>query len=287
MLRPVHDVENVLDDAAFWVALVVGGIGVLFVWVRVRRGAREPGVAIAVAIGSLAGLRVDHRLPAPLVVGVVLVALGEWLARDRATRERVLSAIPGAVVLGAALPDGWALWIGVLVAVAAVVGGVLVDAVDRGMPRVLPVLLAVGAVGVYFCVPDTEAPKALLGALLAGTMIVLEPRLGHALGHVTVTGLFVWVAAYGGVGRPGSVVGGVACLGLVLLIPLVRWSRATPARTALLVVTQCALVVFESRVAGFEHSAWSALALSIPAFVLAAAVLVALAHERDVGASAA
>jgi len=287
MLRPVHDVENVLDDAAFWVALVVGGIGVLVVWVRVRRGAREPGVAIAVAIGCLAGLRVDHRLPAPLVVGVVLIALGEWRARDRARRERVLSAIPGAVVLGAALPDGWALWIRMLVAVAAVAGGALVDAVDRLMPRVLPVLLAVGAVGVYFCVPDTEAPKALLGALLAGTMIVLEPRLGHALGQVTVTGLFVWVAAYGGLGRPGSVVGGVACLGVVLLIPLVRWSRATPARTALLVIAQCALVVFESRVAGFEHSAWSALALSIPAFVLAGAVLVALAHERGVGASAA
>src|SRR5215470_14713594 len=105
MLRLVHDVENVLDGAAFWVALVVAGIGVAIVWVRVRRGAREPGVAIAVAIGCLAGLRVDHRLPAALVVGVVLLALGEWLARDRATWARLLSATPGAVVLGAALPD--------------------------------------------------------------------------------------------------------------------------------------------------------------------------------------
>jgi len=75
--------------------------------------------------------------------------------------------------------------------------------------------------------------------------------------------------------------------GVVLLIPLVRWSRATPARTVLLVVTQCALVAYESRVAGFEHSAWSAAALSIPAFVLAAAALLTLAHERGVGASAA
>jgi hypothetical protein len=287
MLRLVHDVENVLDDAAFWVALVVAGIGVAIVWVRVRRGAREPGVALAVAIGCLAGLRVDHRLPASLVVGVVLLAVGEGLARDRATWGRLLSATPGAVVLGAALPDGWALWIRVLVAVAAVAGGTSADGVDQVMPRVLPALLAIGAVGVYFCVPDTEAPKALLGALLAGAVIVLEPRLGHALGQVTVTGLFVWVAAYGGAGRPGSVVGGVACLGVVLLIPLVRWSRATPARIVLLVVTQFALVVFESRVAGFEHSAWSAFALSIPAFVLAAAVLLAMAHERGVGASAA
>ena len=103
MLRPVHDLENVLDDAAFWVALVIGGIGVLVVWVRVRQGAREPGVAIALAIGCLAGLRVDQRLRAPLVVGVVLIALGEWLAHDRATRERVLPAIPGAVVLAAAV----------------------------------------------------------------------------------------------------------------------------------------------------------------------------------------
>jgi hypothetical protein len=287
MLRPVHDVENVVDAAAFWVALVVAAVGVVFVWVRVRRGAAEPGVAIAVAIGCLVGLRIEHRLPAPLVVGVVLLALGEWLARDQATLERVLCATPGAVVLGAALPDGWALWIRVLVAVAALVGGVSADGVDRVMPRVLPLLLAIGAGGVYFCVPDTEAPKALLGALLAGTVIALEPRLGHALGQVTLTGLFVWVVAYGGVGRPGSVVGGIGCLGVVLLISLVRWRRVTSARIALLVVTQCALVAFESRVAGFEHSAWSAVALSIPAFVLAAAVLLALAHERGVGASAA
>ena len=32
-----------------------------------------------------------------------------------------------------------------------------------------------------------------------------------------MTGLFVWVAVYGGIGRAGSVVGGVACLGVVVL----------------------------------------------------------------------
>ena len=233
----------------------------------------------------LVGLRVEHRLPVPLVVGLALLLLGEWLTRHEPAWARVVGSVPGALVVGAALPDGWPFWIRAVVVVSTVVGGGLVAQADVVAPRVVPALLAIGAVGVYLCVPDTEAPKALLGALLAGALVGLEPRIQAALGTTALTGLFVWTSGYGGLGRPGSVVGGVACLGVLLLVPLVRWRSSPRAAVVVLVVVQCALVVYVSRVAGFEDSAWSALALCIPAFAIAGVVLaVTISRPRSSGA---
>ena len=48
-----------------------------------------------------------------------------------------------------------------------------------------------------------------------------------------------------------------------------------------LVLVQFGLVVFESRVAGFETSAWDALLLSVPAFALTGVVLFALARVAE------
>jgi hypothetical protein len=281
MLRPVHDVENVLGDAAFWTAFVVAAAGTLVVWLRMRRFEVEPGVWFVAGVATCVGLRTDHRLLNPLVVAIVLLALGDYLAREGSWQARAVALAPGSVVLGAALPDGWPFWIRAVAAVAALVGGVVAVEVDRRAPRLVPLLLAVGALGVYLCVPDTEVSKAVLGALVVAAALGLEPRLRHRCGISAVVGLFVWAAAYGGLGRPGSVVGGIACLGVVLLIPLVpRWS---PTRWAVVaaVVVQVPLVVFVSRVAGFEESAWSALGLSAAAFAVGWVVLSAAGVLRS------
>ena len=280
MLRPVHDAENVVNDAAFWTALVLGLVGIALVVVRARRRHVEPGVAIVVVVAGLVGLRVEHRLPAPLVVGLALLLLGDWLTRDEAVWMRVVGSVPGAVVVGAALPGGWPFWIRVVVVGVTIVGGALADGAQRVAPRLVPALLASGAVGVYLCVPDTEAPKALLGALVAGALVGLEPRVRATLGTTSLTGLFVWIAGYGGLGRPGSVVGAVACLGVLLLMPLVRWRPVSRVSVIVLTVVQCALVVYASRVAGFEDSAWTALGLCVPAFALAGAVLLSVMRPR-------
>ena len=273
MLRPVHDIENVLRDKAFWTALVVAAAGVALVVVRARHRHAEPGVALVAVLACLVGLRVGHLLPAALVVGLALLLLGEWLTRDALFWARAGAALPGALVVAASFRDGWPFWIRVVVAGSTIVGGGLVDHADRVVPRLVPALFAIGAVGLYLCVPDTEAPKALLGALLVGALVGLEPRIRSTLGATTLTGLFVWVAGVGGVGRAGSVVGGIACLGVLLLVPLVRWRAASRVAVIVLVVVQCALVVYVARVAGFEDSAWTALALCIPAFAIAAVVL--------------
>lgn len=273
MLRPVHDVENVLGDAAFWTAFLVAAVGTLVVWLRLRRFEPEPGVWFVVAVASLAGLDANARLLDPLVAAIVMLAIGEYLARDMSMWARLVALAPGATVVGAALPNGWPLWIRVAAAVVTLGAGVLAVDADRRAPRLTPLLLAIGVVGVYACVPDTEASKAVLGALLAAAVLGLEPRLRHRGGVSAVVGIFVWVAAFGGLGRAGSVAGGLACLGVVLLIPIVRWSTTNRVRVALLVVVQVTLVVYVSRVAGFEESGWSALWLSLAALAVAGVVL--------------
>ena len=74
-------------------------------------------------------------------------------------------------------------------------------------------------------------------------------------------------------------IGGVACLGVLLLVPLVRWRPSPRAAVVVLVVVQCALVAYASRVAGFEDSAWTALALCIPAFAIAGVTLAETARR--------
>jgi len=267
----VHDLENVLGDAGFWYASAVAAAGAAIVGMRARRAQHEPGIAFVVAVAALVGLRVSQLLVAALVVGVGMLGFGEWVFRAAPRSVRLGVEVPGAAIVAAALPDGSPFW-----ARAALVGVVLLAALavpghDVRSPRLVPVLLAIGAVGVYACVPDTEAPIVLLGATLVASAIVLEPRLRPSLGFPAVVGIVAWVAAFGGLGRPGAIVGGLACLGVLLLpVPRARCGRAGEVAA---VVVQLGLVAYEARVAGFEHSAGRALTLALPAFAVAWAVL--------------
>ncbi len=239
MLRPVHDVENVLSDAAFWTALVVAAIGTALVWVRLRRDEFEPGIAFVVLVSCCVGLREEHLLPAcTRGRGRAPDARGVPDARCWTARPAGLAAPRRASCSERRFPMAGRFGCALVAAGAAVFGGLLAVAADRRAPRLVPALLACGALGVYLCVPDTEAPKALLGALLAAAVLGLEPRLRHRLGFAAVAGLVAWIAVYGGVGRSGSVVGGIASLGVVVLLPLVprwsptRWTVASDARRA-------------------------------------------------------
>jgi hypothetical protein len=273
MLRPVHDLERLVESSGFWVALVVAGVGCGAVWALLRAGRPSPDTAVVGVVAGVAGLRVAGQLSVALVVGLALLAGGEWLARDVGWCRRALWLAPGAVVVGASLPDRLPFWMRIVAWVIAAIGGSLVVATNREVPRAVPGLFAVGAVGVYVCVPDTETAVVLVGALLVGLVWIAVPRARASVGASALTGLFAWVAVDGGAGRPGSVIGGVACLGVLLLLPLVGRPRPTARAWAVLLVVQVALVAYESRVAGAESSGWVALALSAPAFVAAAAVL--------------
>ena len=70
-----------------------------------------------------------------------------------------------------------------------------------------------------------EEALVLLGAMLAPTLLVWPlriARLGPVGAHPLVAWL-LWVIAWGGRGRAGSVIGAAAGIGLLVVAPLASW----------------------------------------------------------------
>jgi hypothetical protein len=229
-----------------------------------------------------------QHLAAGLLLGLAAALLCLGVASRRRERPVPVAglALAAATVAGLAVtgaPAGRALGWPALAAIAAAVAAAL-GAFDRrwgrlGLP---PALLAVTAAGIWACVPDVEGPLVLLGAVLPvallgrpGPLAARWPGLAPfgAAGSAAVAAVLVWVVATGGAGRPGSVVGGLACLGLLLVEPAVRLldpRRRSPldpvedrpglAWAAL--AAQLVLAGFASRVAGRPEQAAAALGLA-------------------------
>jgi hypothetical protein len=78
-------------------------------------------------------------------------------------------AVPGALLLArGVISDPDVAWVGPLVAMATVGGGLVLAEFDRRWSGLgaAPLLLAITAAGIYGTVPDTEEALALLGAAL-------------------------------------------------------------------------------------------------------------------------
>jgi hypothetical protein len=176
-------------------------------------------------------------------------------------------------------------WVRGLIGASVVLGALAASrtAAAWGETGVPPVLYAITAAGVFAAVPDTEQAATLLGASVP--MALCGWPLGHArlgrIGAGTATALSVWVAAVGGRGREPSVIGAVACLGLLVTLPAGRWlagrtahpralGRGRPAAIPL-VCLHLVVVAVASRVAGVT----SDLEVAFPVAVVT--MLVALA----------
>lgn len=299
----MHAIADVVGEPAFLAALAVSLAGSLLVLVMVPAGVREralPVGGLLVAGATAVGLVVSDALAGGtrwLLAGAIVLALGASLRRARPA-VGVVVLVAGAVGISyaAAVVDGRT-WVRVLVIGATTVGALGAARVDRAHSRfgLGPWLFAVTASGVFVCVPDTEQAIPLLAASL-GVLVALRPpaslRLGDA-GTAVGIGLVMWTAAVGGTGRPGSVVGAVGCLGVLVVAPLVDAfvsdRRAGPSgtehanpdgtRTVTLAVVHIVVVLFCARVAGFRSSAVVAGVLVVLALV-AAGVVLAVASRR-------
>lgn len=230
-------------------------------------------------------------LPQDLLVGVGLLAVAgavfPWARRIPLVP--VLVALPGAWLIGHSDLPGPG-WVVPLVTLVIAVGGPVISWFDEkrdGSP--VPMILFVIAVGgVWATVPDTEEALLLLGAMAAPTLLAWPlkvARLGPVGAH-TLIGLYMWVVAWGGRGRAGSVIGAAAALGLLILAPLASWfahrQRVSTSGWAgfLLIVSHVALVGFVTRVAGFEPEPRPALVLALPA--IGGALLLWWVVERSI-----
>lgn len=252
------------------------------------------------AVATGVALAPYHPLPGQVVVGLLVLfvagAISSRLPARRATG--LLLALPGALLVADSLDKVPGAWTRPLVIAAVAGGGTLVADLDRRYRSLGygPPLLALSVVGAMLTVPDTEHALALAGAAMPLALLAW-PRpwasLGTA-GSYAATGLFAWVVAFDGAARATSIIGGLGCLGLLLVEPVARtlsrgaspldaadrlsagWSRLVP-----VALVQIVVVLVSARVAGMRASASSA--ASVTAALLGSALVGAVALSRRKG----
>lgn len=247
---------------------------------RARPEGDLPGLAgLAVAGAATLALWWDGQAAGGLALGLMLLAAGGLIATATSAGwlARAAVALPGAAVLAthAALPDD--AWVRPLVLVGIVAGGTLVADFDRRWQHFGygPIMAAGTALGVSVTVPETQHAIVLLGAALPAILLAWPrqlARLGSA-GSLTLTGIVLWVSAVDGAARPTAIVGGAACLGLLLLEPALHAAKGRrrpfdmgkPAPAwragAPVVAVHAVLVLIASRGAGLQTTMAACLAL--------------------------
>jgi len=282
---------SVLLDGAEFRAALPFGLGALAIgaaagvaWRRAGRSGPAPIGGLLVAAAAALAIRVpvsaprvdDPDLSAGLAAGLALLAAA-GVAADATGRPTVVAAalaVPGAwfVAYQSGLVD--TAWVRAAVAVGTLAGGTLAAVAEQppGRAGLGPPLLALSALGVYFTVPDTEEAMVLLA--VAGPVAVLGWPLRIAAlgtgGAMAAAGLLAWTVAAGGYGRSSSIVGGLGCLGLLVLEPVARriapaHPRASAPRAApavFVLSVHLAVVYLASRVVGVRRGVDEALALA-------------------------
>lgn len=281
-----QELVDLLGAEGFRSGLLLGLLaGALLVLMRSARQQLVPWAGVAAVLATLLGLDAKAHTPGWVVLALTLLGVGGYVSRGTHPVVRVTAALPGAVVLATATDVPGAQWVPSAVLVVASLGAMLVADFDDAAARsgLAPVLVGVTSVGIYLSGPDTEQSIVLVGVTLPIALLgwpVPTASLGAA-GAYAMTGLVTWVAVTAGSARPGAIVGGMACLGVLVVEPAGRRlvgvngiasGRAYVPRLVTIAAVHVALVGACSRVAGLRASATDA--LLIAAVVLAAAAVV-------------
>lgn len=270
MHLPSFDFTN---DPSFYTGLGLGSLGAtgaVAARLAVRHRRSRVAVGVLVVAAAAAGIWWRVGLPIGVVLALLLLAGSGQLFAHRVTAGGLFVATGAAWLLavdGGLEPQTW---IRAALVTLVPLGAWALSDFDRAWAdrdRGYPVLLAgISAAGMYFTVPDPYRSVVLFGAILP-FVILSWPRplvrLGPG-GACALAGLMCWVVATDGPGRQSSIVGGLACLGLLLVEPLSRGLYRTgrsalhnlpvgPAGAAVVAAAQLALVFVASRVAGVRQ----------------------------------
>jgi hypothetical protein len=268
--------------AAGSVALVaIGGAPLI---ARRRGRAFTPELGLPLVAAALVALVPTGSVAAWSVLGVTGVAAVSTVgAARRSILVHAAALTPFAIALALDAPGEP--WVRLLVVATASVGAALVArtcSLAGWAPLGAP-LLALTVVAVFVAVPDTEEAATLLGAtavIALRAWPVGRLRIDPA-GAAATTALLAWVVAVGGRGRPPSIVGAMAGLGLLAAAPVGRWLRRSmprPARqplhwTASALAAHGVLALILARTAGTTTH----LAVAVPIALVGATAAVASA----------
>ncbi|MGH8872898.1 MAG: hypothetical protein ACRDWS_13075 [Acidimicrobiia bacterium] len=261
-MEDLVDVLELLGTAYFLTGVRLGLVALAVGWaLRFALGRDKPpipigGILIAAAIvGTLA--RVQESVTAELpALGLMLLA--SLLARVFRAPLWVhpIVVLPGAIWFALATPVTELYWVRVLMMVMIPVGGFLITDFSRrhaslGLGVIFYTLAVLGA---FAAVPDTEWAVALVAVSVPITFLAW-PRAAVSIGTegaYLAVAVFLWVVAHGGAARPPSIIGSVACLGLLFLEPVLIALKPSAVKLT----------------TWFNHSAPGAVVASVPQFVV-------------------
>lgn len=246
-------------------------------------------IACLIVIGGAFGYEQIDTFPSGLLWGLAALFVAGELA-DRTPNPKIIGAVlalPGAVLVGVSSDFPGPSWSQNLVIGTIIVASPLAADLDRRCARLGlgPVLWLIAVAGLYWTVPDTERVRPLIGAALPLAFTGWPLRFSRmgAGGISAGIALLTWVAAFEGRGRPGSIVGAVASLGLFVVEPIGRMlakgriaslsrSLGLGAFEWCVVGAQLIVVGYASRVAGFADTGGDAFLFLIPALPVAIAI---------------
>jgi hypothetical protein len=235
---------------------------------------------VLLACGGVLALVGVKPIPAQGLLALALLGIAPWIAPGaQSLFVRFVMAIPGAWLMSS-LQNSGPEWIEWLLFGSMAIGAPLVTQSDHDLSEVIyiPSLLLVSMIGIYLVVPDTEAIRVLIGVafpLVIIAWVLGLSRIGSTGSYVTV-GIMVWAAALGGQGRPSSIIGAVACLGLLLLSRVLINHRQQMTRTRdwpVLVAVHVGIVVLCSRVAGFRANSLEAAVVAVAVLAIGALIV--------------
>jgi len=267
-------------------ALIVG-----LIWRR-WRGLPTPVHGVVVVAATLLAMSTVRDVPRGLwaAIGLLMVVgVLHPLAR-RVPFLPALLALPGAwwLAVRAGLPGET--WVGWYAAAVVVVAAPLIASFDDNDTERSwgPGLWLVTAAGVFAAVPDTEEALVLLGVSIPVALLGWPLRLVRiGPGAYPLVAVFVWVAAWGGRGRPASIVAVTACLGILVIEPIIgrtKWAhgRHLPSGVAGVLsvgATHVGVVLIASRWAAGQTSVAVAALVGALALLMGTAALILILRQ--------
>jgi hypothetical protein len=226
----VSDVIELFGTSYFRAGLRLGIVALAVGWaLRLIIGRSRPPLPIAgilIASATVGGLYTNAEVLGPLLPALGLILVGVLIVRlTKAPRwAQIPAAVPGAVWLATSVPTELT-WVKVLIAILIVAGGFLANDFETRHERMgLGVIFfALATFGALAAVPDTEQILIITAAMLPITLLAW-PKVAASLGSegsFLAIAVLLWVVAAGGVGRPSSIIGSAACLGLLLIEPVI------------------------------------------------------------------
>lgn len=266
----------------FQVGLLAGGLGLLLLRVLPRG---RVGWGLAATITAIAAIQLTVGRRIGVTIGLIALGVGGSLL-DRVepgARATVQSLGWVIIAMGAIMTTvrgglSATPWIQVLTPIVVVFTGYWLASWGHLPQRMLlGPLFAITAFGIWSTVPNTDSARVLIGVSLPLVLATLPGSRARisAMGAFPLAGLTAWIAADGGALRHGSIVGSWACVGLLVLLPMIK-SNGVELRPSLVLLVQALFVLVASRAFGLWETALSAgvgvLSLSAASYLLLANV---------------